>query len=103
MFEQLETGEHQRAKLLFLQLAFFIGFRDDGRSQVVVDGVVTLKHIANLLQESRVGMQARNFVLIFVSHQLEEVACDCFTQTRFVKRRFCSFHAQDNIAVTLGI
>ncbi len=50
------------------------------RRQVVVELVVALELRRDLLVEARVGVQARDLVLVLVGHQLEQVARHRFAQ-----------------------
>ena len=71
---------------------------------MVVQRVVALKHAVNAVKEAAVGVQPCDFVLVFVGHELEQVAGHCLGQ------RCCAhcgvfglLHLGDKGAVNLGV
>ena len=70
---------------------------------MVVEGVVAFKHAIDFLQKRRIGVQARHLVLVFVSHELEEVARHRLGERGFVQRDLGRTHTLDQAAVARGI
>ena len=53
---------------------------------MIFDRDVTFEHAGNLGLECRIAMQARDFVFIFVSHELKQIAGHRLGQTQRLRR-----------------
>jgi hypothetical protein len=77
-FEARQRREHRHQPAAELHLGRHVGTRlparQQRRRQVEGQLVVAVELRRDLRAEGRVGMQARHFVLVLVSHHLEQVA-----------------------------
>src|SRR5690606_39256359 len=69
-----ERGERPRAVLALEQAAFGILLRQQRWGQVEVEFVIALELLFQAPAEFAAGVQARDFVLVLVCHQLEQIA-----------------------------
>src|SRR4249919_2183650 len=103
--QPLERGEHPRAEFLLDQVALCVLLRQQRRGEVELELVVAVELLLQLLLEVAAGVQARDFVLVLVRHQLEGVTRDGFGQVGGAGdlRGLGFAYLGDEVAVALGV
>src|SRR6516164_2251358 len=75
--QQAERVDHPAAIFLLLQAAGFVALCKDRRRQIEFEAVVALEPVRQFSGKAAVGIEPRDFVLVLVGHQLEQVFRNC--------------------------
>ncbi len=101
--EQPESHAHPRAELALDQLALGIALAPQRRREVVMALEMAFELLLQLFGKRRVGLQPGDFVLVFVGHELEQMARHGLRQRSGLERRFGGAHLRNEVGVLPGV